>query len=175
VNNTEYRTSTSASSEIKRLKREIETHRALASDFYEELKTHISYLRTSEGSSGGVDEKKGRFKRIGVILEELKEEYWNLTDLLLEFNGIEILDNQLPEVGIRLVRDLIGILNEMDPTVRNTHKSLRFTKFSSVGTDLYSMANNRKFNELNEVLSKLSTEIKTISDQLEDLKQKRIL
>jgi hypothetical protein len=154
--------------------RDIESYRALTSDFYEELRTHVKYLRTSEkGGSAGIDEKKHRFKRIGVLLEELKEKYWDLTDLLTELEGIEILESSLPERGTQLSREVIQILKQMEPTLRNAHKSLRSNELGPVTTDLYSIINNKKFSELNEVLRNLSTEID--KNKLEDLKQKRIL
>lgn len=154
--------------------RDIESHRALTSDFYEELRTHVKYLRTSEkGGSAGIDEKRQRFKRIGVLLEELKEKYWDLTDLLTELEGIEILESSLPERGTQLSREVIQLLKQMEPTLRNAHKSLRSNELGPVTTDLYSITNNKKFSELNEVLKNLSTEID--KNKFEDLKQKRIL
>ena len=175
MNNTEFRTSTSIASEISRLLREIENRRAVASDFYEELKAHISYLKASINGSESVDERKSRFKRIGVLLEELKEHYWDLTDLLTELNGIEILKSNLPEQGTKLSRELVEILKQMEPTVRNAHKSLHSNVLGPVDNDLYSVIGNKKFPELNEVLIKLLVEIEQRSSQLEDLRQKRIL
>ncbi|MFX1422899.1 MAG: hypothetical protein ACFFB2_11325 [Promethearchaeota archaeon] len=175
MNNTEFRTSTSIASEITRLLREIENRRAIASDFYEELKAHVSYLKTSNNRSDSVDEKKHRFKRIGVILEELKEQYWDLADLLTELDGIELLENNLSKQGTQQSRDLVKILTQMESTVRNAYKSLHSNEFGSVGNDLYSIVDNKKFAELNEVLTELFTDINRRSSQLEDLRQKRIL
>ena len=104
MNNTEFRTSTSIASEINRLVRDIENQRAVASDFYEELLTHTSYLKASTNESDSVDERKRRFKRISVLLDELKEQFWDLTELLMELNGIEILESDLLEQGTRLSR-----------------------------------------------------------------------
>ncbi|MFX0150666.1 MAG: hypothetical protein ACFFAJ_07810 [Candidatus Hodarchaeota archaeon] len=174
MNNTDYRTSTSISSEIYRMMRDIENNRALTSDFYEELRTHVKYLKTfKKGGPAGLDEKKNRFKRIGVLLEELKEKYWDLADLLIDLEGIEILESSLPERGTHLSREIIELLKQMEPTLRNAHKSLRSSELGPVTKDLYSMLNNSKFSELNEVLKNLSTEID--KNKLEDLKQKRIL
>lgn len=175
MNNTEFRTSTSVASEITRLLREIENHRAFASDFYEELKAHVSNLKTSITRSDSVDEKKQRIKRIGVLLEELKEQYWDLVDLLTELSGIEILESNLAEQGTQLSRDLVKNLTQIESTVRNTYKSLHSNKLGPVGNDLYSIVENKKFLELNEVLTELFTEISQRSRQLEDLRQKRIL
>ncbi|UCE13140.1 MAG: hypothetical protein JSV04_13240 [Candidatus Heimdallarchaeota archaeon] len=175
MNNTEFRTSTSIASEINRLVREIENRRSLASDFYEELREHASYLKTVTSGSDSVDEKKRRFKRIGALLEELKEYYWDLTDLLTELNGIEILESNLIEHGAQLSRDLVGILKQMEPIARNTYKSLHSNELGSVGNELSSVIENSKFLELNEVLTKLFIEIDQRSSQLKDLKHKRIL
>ncbi|MHA2216652.1 MAG: hypothetical protein ACXACY_11975, partial [Candidatus Hodarchaeales archaeon] len=84
MNNTEYRTSTSVFSQMNRMVREIENQRAISSDFYEELRKHASIL--ADGSSDDALNNKQRFKRIGVIIEELKERYWDLTDLLTELS-----------------------------------------------------------------------------------------
>ncbi|MHA2243379.1 MAG: hypothetical protein ACXADY_00260 [Candidatus Hodarchaeales archaeon] len=175
MNNTEFRTSTSIASEINRLIREIENRRALASDFYEELRTHASYLKTTTSRSEGVDEKKRKFKRIGVLLEELKEQYWELSDLLMDLNGIEILESDLLKRGTQLSRDLVGVLKQMEPIVRNAYKSLRSNELGSAGNDLYLVIENKNFFELNEVLNKLIVEIDQKSSQLENLRQKRIL
>lgn len=175
MNNTEFRTSTSVASEMSRLLREIENHRAVASDFYEELKAHVSYLKTTIDGSESVDERKRRFKRIGVLLEELKEQYWDLVDLLTDLSGIEILESNLPAQGTQLSQDLVKSLNQMESTVRNTYKSLHSNELGTVGNDLHSIAKNKKFSELNEVLTELITEISQRSSQLEDLRQKRIL
>ncbi|MFX0122650.1 MAG: hypothetical protein ACFFAE_03375 [Candidatus Hodarchaeota archaeon] len=175
MNNTEFRTSTSIASEISRLLREIENHRAVASDFYEELKAHVSYLKTSINRSESVDERKHRFKRIGVILEELREQYWDLVDLLTDLSGIEILESNLPEQGTQLSHDLVRNLTQMESTVRNTYKSLHSNELGSISNDLYSIAENKKFSKLNEVLTELFNEISQRSNQLEDLRQKRIL
>ncbi|UCG89825.1 MAG: hypothetical protein JSU57_05030 [Candidatus Heimdallarchaeota archaeon] len=173
MNNTEFRTSTSIASEINRLVRQLENLRTIASDFYEELQTHASYFKASTNRSDDTYEKKRRFKRIGVLLEELKEHYWDITDLLMDLNGIEILTSDLLEQGTQLSRDLVLALKEMDPIVRNAYKSLRSSEL--VGNDLHTVVENRKFSELNEVLDKLVVEIKHRSSQLEDLRQKRIL
>jgi uncharacterized coiled-coil protein SlyX len=175
LNNTEFRTSTSIASEITRLLREIENHRAFASDFYEELKAHVSNLKISIDRSNSVDEKKQRIKRIGVLLEELREQYWDLVDLLTELSGIEILESNLPEKGTQLSQNLVRDLTEMESTLRNTYKSLHSNELGSVGNDLYSIVKNSKFLELNEVLTELFIEIDQRSSQLEDLRQKRIL
>ena len=175
MNNTEFRTSTSIASEINRLVREIDHIRAITSDFYEELLAHVSYLKTSTSGSDSTDEKKRRFKRIGVLLEELKEQYWDLTELLTELNGFQILKSDLPEQGTKLSRNLVQTLKQMEPTVRNAHKSLRSNELSPVDNDLYSVIDSKKFSELNEVLIKLIVEIEQRSSQLEDLRQKRIL
>ena len=155
--------------------REIDHIRANTSDFYEELLAHASYFKTSLNGSESTDEIKRRFKRIGVILDELKEQYWDLTDLLTELNGIEILKSNLPEQGTKLSRELVSILKQMEPTVRNAHKSLRSNELGPVDNDLYSIIGNKKFPELNEVLVKLIIEIEQRSSQLKDLRQKRIL
>ncbi len=175
MNNTEFRTSTSVASEINRLVREIDHIRAITSDFYEELLAHVSYLKTSTSGSDSTDEKKRRFKRIGVLLEELKEQYWDLTELLTELNGFQILKSDLPEKGTKLSRNLVQILKQMEPTVRNAHKSLRSNELGSVGNDLSFVIENKKFFELNDVLNKLIVEIGQRSSQLENLRQKRIL
>ena len=155
--------------------REIENHRAVASDFYEELRTHASYLKDTTSGSDGVDEKKRKFKRIGVLLEELKEQYWDLSDLLMDLNGMEILESDLLKRGTQLSRDLVGVLKQMEPFVRNAYKSLRSNELGSVGNDLSFVIENKKFFELNEVLNKLIVEIGQRSSQLENLRQKRIL
>ncbi|MFX1285227.1 MAG: hypothetical protein ACFFB5_16360 [Promethearchaeota archaeon] len=175
MNNTEFRTSTSIASEINRLVRELENRRTFASDFYEELRSHASYLKATTIGSDSVDEKKRRFKRIGVLLEELKENYWDITDLLMELNGIEILTSDLLERGTQLSRDLVLALKQMEPIARNTYKSLRSNELRSVGNDLHTVVENKKFFELDEVLNKLFIEIGHRSSQLEDLRQKRIL
>ncbi|MFX1504812.1 MAG: hypothetical protein ACFFDC_01745 [Promethearchaeota archaeon] len=175
MNNTEFRTSTSIASEITRLLREIENHRAFTSDFYEELKAHVSSLKISINRSNSVDEKKQRIKRIGVLLEELREQYWDLVDLLTDLSGIEILESNLAEQGTQLCRDLVRNLTQMESTLRNTYKSLHSNELGSVGNDLDSIVKNRKFLELNEVLTELFVEINQRSSQLEDLRQKRIL
>ncbi len=175
MNNTEFRTSTSVASEIHRLVREIDHIRAITSDFYEELLAHVSYLKTSLDGSESTDEIKRRLKRIGVLLDELKEQYWDLTDLLTELNGIEILKSNLPEQGIKLSRELVDILKQMEPTVKNAHKSLRSNVLGPRDNDLYSVIGNNKFPELNEVLIKLLIDIEQRSSQLKDLRQKRIL
>jgi hypothetical protein len=175
LNNTEFRASTSISSEINRLVREIENHRAEASNFYEELRTHASNLKSSGKDSDGMDEKKRRFKRIGVLLDELKEEYWNLNELISELDGFQILDSKLPSRGTKLSQDLIGILNRIEPSVRNASKALHTDELGSAGTNLYSIIENSKFFELNEVLTKLVFKIDGYSNQLKQLKQKRIL
>ncbi|MFW9905396.1 MAG: hypothetical protein ACFFFH_13730 [Candidatus Thorarchaeota archaeon] len=175
MNNTEFRTSTSIASEITRLLREIENHRAFASDFYEELKAHASNLKISINRSNSVDEKKQRIQRIGVLLEELKEQYWDLVDLLTDLSGIEILESNLAEQGTQLCRDLVRNLTQMESTIRNTYKSLHSNELGSVGNDLDSIVKNSKFLQLNEVLTELFDEINQRSNQLEDLRQKRIL
>jgi hypothetical protein len=176
LTNTEFRASTSISSEINRLVREIETHRAEASYFYEELRTHASNLKTSGRDSDGMDEKKHRLKRIGVLLDELKDQYWNLNELLSELSGFDqILESKLPEKGIKLSHDLVGVLKQIEPSVRNASKALRTDELGSAGTDLLSVIEDSKFFELNEVLIKLVAEIDDYSKQLKLLKQKRIL
>ena len=175
MNNTEFRTSTSVASEINRLVRDIENQRAVASDFYEELLTHTSYLKASTSESDSVDERKRRFKRISVLLDELKEQFWDLTELLMELNGIEILESDLLEQGTRLSRELVIAVKQMEPTVRNAYKSLRSNEFGSFSNDLPLSVENKKFLELNEVLKRLFVEIDQRSSQLEDLRQKRIL
>lgn len=175
MNNTEFRTSTSIASEITRLVRELENHRTIVSDFYEELRTHASYLRASTNGADSVDEKKRRFKRIGVLLEELKEHYWDITDLLMELNGIEILASDLLERGTQLSRGLVLALKQMEPIVRNSYKSLRSNELGSVDNDLHTVIENKKFSDLDEVMDKLFIEIDKRSSQLEDLRQKRIL
>ncbi len=175
LNNTEFRASTSISSEINRLVREIENHRAEVSNFYEELRTHASNLKSTGKGSDGMDEKKRRFKRIGVLLDELKDEYWNLNELMSELNGFEILESILPNKGIELSQDLIGVLNQIEPSVRNASKALHTDELGSAGTNLCSIIENSKFFELNEVLIKLVSEIDSFSNQLRLLKQKRIL
>ena len=127
----------------------------------------------SDGASDGIDEKKRRFKRIGVILEELSDNYWDLSDLLAELEGIEILESNLPELGTQLSRDLIRIIKEMGFTIKNAHKSLRSNELGPVTTDLYSIISNKKFGELDTVLKRLSSDIDT--NKLKDLRQKRIL
>ncbi|MHA2074993.1 MAG: hypothetical protein ACW97X_10265 [Candidatus Hodarchaeales archaeon] len=176
MTNTEFRASTSISSEINRLVHEIEGHRAEASYFYEELRTHASSLRSSERDSDRMEEKKRRLKRIGVLLDELKDQYWNLNDLLSELGGFDqILESKLPKKGIQLSRDLVGVLKQIEPSVRNASKALRTDDLGSAGTDLLSIIEDSKFFELNEVLIKLVSEIDNYSSQLKLLKQKRIL
>ena len=68
---------------MNRMVREIENQRAISSDFYEELRTHASVL--ADGSSEGDLSKKQRFKRIGVIIEELKEIAPNNLYILKDF------------------------------------------------------------------------------------------
>ena len=175
MNNTEYRTSTSVYSEMSRMVREIETHRANSSDFYEELRTHASILADANGSSDDGLNNKQRFKRIGVIIEELKERYWELADLLADLSGFEIMESSLPIKATELSQDIILILKNMEPTVRNAHKSLRSNELGSVVTDLQSVVENKKFHELDRALVQLSAEIEGISGKLEDLRQKRIM
>jgi hypothetical protein len=122
-----------------------------------------------------VDEKKQRIKRIGVLLEELREHYWDLVDLLTDLGGIEILESNLAEQGTQLCRDLVKNLTQIESTLRNTYKSLHSNELGSVGNDLDSIVKNRKFLKLNEVLTELFVEINQRSSQLEDLRQKRIL
>lgn len=175
LNNTEFRASTSISSEINRLVRGIESHRAEASVFYEELRTLVSNLKSPDKGADGVDEKKRRFKRIGVLLDELKEEYWNLNDLLLELIGFEVLEHSLPDKGTELSNDLVGILKQIEPSVRNASKALHDEDLGSAGSNLNSIIGDPKFFELNEVLIKLVSEIDQSYDKLKQLKQKRIL
>ncbi len=158
---------------MNRMLREIENRRAISSDFYEELRTHASVL--ADGSSDDDQSKKQRFKRIGFIIEELKERYWDLTDLLTELSGIEILENPLPQQATQLSGEIIEILKQMEPTVRNAHKSLRSNELGVVVTDLKTVVENPKFEELNGVLIQLGKEIDDISGKLEDLRQKRIM
>jgi hypothetical protein len=153
--------------------RDIENQRAQTSDFYEELRAHTSYLKTFIRDSDGDEEKKRRFKRIGVILDELIERYWDLCDLLSELDGVELLESDLPERGAELSREIIVILKAMGPKISNAHKSLRSSELGASAADLFSIVNNTKFFELNEVLKNLSKEIDM--KKLEDLKQKRIL
>lgn len=174
MTNIEFRASTSIFSEINRLVHDIESHRALASDFYEELIAHVSHLKDN-AKSEGVDEKKRLFKRIGVILEELQEHYWSLMDLLTELGGIEILDTKLPEEGAKLSNDILTNLKEMEPAFRNAYKTLHSAELGASGADLYSTLERKKFLKFNEVLRKLLSEISKQSEQLEDLRQKRIL
>lgn len=155
--------------------REIENQRANSSDFYEELRTHASILADASGSSDDGLNKKQRFKRIGVIIEELKERYWELTDLLADLSGFEIMESPLPLQATELSREIIVVLKQMEPTVRNAHKSLHSIELGSVVTDLQSVVENKKFHELDKVLIQLSTEIEGISGKLEDLRQKRIM
>ena len=155
--------------------REIEDRRALASDFYEELRTHASKLAAANGSSDDGLDKKQRFKRIGVIIDELRERYWDLTDLLAEISGIEIMESSLPSQATQLSGEIIDILQHMEPTVRNAHKSLRSNELGTVVKDLLTVVENRKFRELDSVLIQLSEEIDSISEKLEDLRQKRIM
>ncbi len=173
MNNTEFRTTSSAASELNRLMREIENHRVLTSDFYEELRTHVEFLKASEGASDDIEAKKQRFKRIGVLIDELVENYWDLVDLLTELEGIEILENRLLTQGTELNHDLIQIIKELGPKIKNAHKSLRTNELGPVTEDLYSIISNEKFGELNTVLKRLSSEIDTST--LKDLRQKRIL
>ena len=175
MNNTEYRTSTSIYSEMNRMVREIEDRRALSSDFYEELRTHASKLADANGSSDDGLDKKQRFKRIGVIIDELRERYWDLTDLLAEISGIEIMESPLPTQATQLSREIIDILKQMEPTVRNAHKSLRSNELGTVVKDLLVVVENKKFHELDSILIQLSEEIDSISEKLEDLRQKRIM
>jgi len=158
---------------MNRMLREIENRRAISSDFYEELRTHASVL--ADRSSDDGQSKKHRFKRIGLIIEELKERYWDLTDLLTELTGIEILESPLPHQAAQLSGEIIDILKEMEPTVRNAHKSLRSNELGVVVTDLLTVVENPKFQELNGVLIQLGKEIDNISGKLEDLRQKRIM
>jgi hypothetical protein len=153
--------------------REIEDRRAISSDFYEELRTHASVL--ADGSTNDGLDKKKRFKRIGVLIEELKERYWELTDLLSEISGIEIIESSLPETATQLSQEIIEILKQMEPTVRNAHKSLRSNELGTVVTDLVSVVENRKFLDLNNILVQLSEKIAEDSGKLEDLRQKRIM
>ncbi|NHJ00502.1 MAG: hypothetical protein EAX86_00090 [Candidatus Heimdallarchaeota archaeon] len=174
MTNIEFRTSTSIFSEINRLVHDIESHRALASDFYEELTAHVAHLKDN-AKSEGVAEKKRLFKRIGVILEELQEHYWSLMDLLTELGGIEILDTKLPEIGAKLSRDLIDNLKEMESSIRNAYKTLHSIELGESGADLESILEEKTFFQLNEVLKELFVEIDNQSDHLENLRQKRIL
>ena len=158
---------------MNRMVREIEDRRATSSDFYEELRTHASVL--ADGSTNDGLDKKQRFKRIGVIIEELKERYWELTDLLAEISGIEIIQSSLLEVATQLSQEIIEVLKHMEPTVRNAHKSLRSNELGTVVTDLVSVVENKKFYDLNKVLVQLSEKIAEDSGKLEDLRQKRIM
>ena len=155
--------------------REIENQRANSSDFYEELRTHASILADTNGSSDDGLDNKQRFKRIGVIIEELKERYWELADLLSELSGFELMESPLSLQATRLSQEIIIALKQMEPTVRNAHKSLRSAELGSVVIDLQSVVENKKFHELDEVLIRLSEEIEAISGKLEDLRQKRII
>ena len=175
LNNTEFRASTSISSEINRLVRGIESHRAEASVFYEELRTLASNLKSSDKGAAGMDEKKRRFKRIGVLLDELREEYWNLNDVLLELIGCQVLETSLLEKGTELCHDLVKILKQIEPSVRNASKALHDEDLGSAGSNLNSIVENSKFYELNEVIVKLVSEIDQSDDKLKQLKQKRIL
>lgn len=175
MNNTEYRTSTSVSSEINRLVRDIDKHRAIASDFYEELLGHASFFKSSKEGSNGSDERKRRFKRMGVILEELKEEYWEICDLILELNGVELFESKLTEEGLKISRELIDFLTQLEPAVRNAHKTLRTNKLGTAGADLLSIIENQKFFTLNEVLQNIFNEISALNEQFKDLRQKRIM
>ncbi|MHA2176619.1 MAG: hypothetical protein ACXABI_17470, partial [Candidatus Hodarchaeales archaeon] len=150
-----------------------EDRRAISSDFYEELRTHASVL--ADGSTNDGLDKKKRFKRIGVLIEELKERYWELTDLLSEISGIEIIESSLPEAATQLSQEIIEILKQMEPTVRNAHKSLRSNELGTVVTDLVSVVENQKFLDLNNILVQLSEKIAEDSGKLEDLRQKRIM
>jgi hypothetical protein len=153
--------------------RDIENQRAISSDFYEELCVHTTNLKTSEKEgSGSLEERKNRFKRIGVLLDELQEIYWDLTDLLTELEGIEILETNLPEKGIQLSRALIQLLKQMGPTVSNAHKSLRSSELGSLVTDLYIGVNDSKFKELDDILKNL---LNIDRSKLVYLKHKRIL
>jgi hypothetical protein len=153
--------------------REIEDRRASTSDFYEELRTHASVL--ADGSTTKELDKKQVFKRIGVIIDELKERYWELTDLLAEVSGIEIIQSSLPDTATQLSHEIIEILKQMEPTVRNAHKSLRSNELGTVATDLVSVVENKKFIDLNNILVQLSEKIAEDSGKLEDLRQKRIM
>jgi hypothetical protein len=155
--------------------REIEDRRAISSDFYEELRTHASILADTNGSSDDGLNKKERFKRIGVIIDELKERYWDLTDLLAELSGIEIMESPLPQQANQLSQEIIGILKQMEPTVRNAHKSLRSNELGTVVTDLVAVVENSKFHELDRILVELALEIDAQSGKLENLRQKRIM
>jgi hypothetical protein len=158
---------------MNRMVREIENRRAISSDFYEELRTHASVL--ADGSSDDNQSKKQRFKRIGVIIEELQERYWDLTDLLTELSGIEILESSLPHQAVQLSGEMINVLKQMEPTVRNAHKSLRSNELGVVVTDLLTVVENPKFQEFDTVLIQLVKDIDKISGKLEDLRQKRIM
>ena len=158
---------------MNRMLREIENRRAISSDFYEELRTHASVL--ADRSSDDGQSKKHRFKRIGLIIEELKERYWDLTDLLTQLSGIQILESPLTNEANLLSSNMIDILKQMEPTVRNAHKSLRSNELGVVVTDLLTIVENPKFEELNDVLIRLGKEIDKISGKLEDLRQKRIM
>ena len=154
--------------------RDIENQRIITSDFYEELRQHTTKLKASEKEgSGSLEERKKQFKRISVLLDDLQEIYWDITDLLTELEGIEILETNLPERGIQLSRALIQLLKQLGPTVSNAHKSLRSSELGSLVTDLYIGVNDSKFKELDDVLRNLSTKID--KSKLEYLKHKRIL
>jgi len=157
------------------LVRDIDKHRAIASDFYEELLGHASFFKSSKEGSNDSDERKRRFKRMGVILEELKEEYWEICDLILELNGVELFESKSTEEGLRISRELIEFLTQLEPTVRNAHKTLRSNELGTVGSDLLSSIKNQKFFTLNEVLQNIFTEINALSEQFKDLRQKRIM
>jgi hypothetical protein len=173
MKSTEYRVSTSVSAEIKRLMRDIETHRAQTSDFYEELRKHASFLKVFGEGDG--NEAKKALERINVLVNELRDQYWDLNEALMTLEGVEFLESDLPQLGAQLSREIIQILKQIGPALHNAHKSLHSNTFSGM-TEIYSVVNNKKFSHLDDVLKQLSTAIdRQAIRKLDHLRQKRII
>ncbi len=85
------------------------------------------------------------------------------------------MESSLHEKGTELSHDLVGILKQIEPSVRNASKALHDNDLGSAGSNLNSILEDSKFYELNEVLIKLVSEIDQSYDKLKQLKQKRIL
>lgn len=174
MNDTEYRVSTSVSLYVSRLMHDIEAHRVHTSDFYEELRKHAAFLKAF-GEGDGTEARKKALERINVLVNELRDQYWDLNEALVALGGVEFLESELPQLGIQLSREIIQILKQMRPTLQNAHKSLHSKTFSGM-TEIYSIVNIKKFTHLDDVLKELSTVIdRRAIRKLEHLRQKRII
>jgi hypothetical protein len=126
------------------------------------------------GKEDGTEAKKV-LERINVLVNELRDQYWDLSEALVALEGVEFLESDLPQLGAHLSREIIQILKEMEPKLQNAHKSLHSNTFSGT-REIYSVINNNKFSRLNDVLKKLATVIdRRAIRKLDLLRQKRII